>query len=183
MINTQENKERFYELINEVPRYKVKLLDYLETHDYFTAPASTKFHLNCEGGLLEHSLQVYDKLNKLCEVSDIGKKIPEHTRILVSLLHDFCKINLYKPNILVSGKQSDKIPYTHQETLPLGHGEKSAILLSRLIELTDQELMMIRFHMGLFDKAFYENSNKIKELYPEVILFFMADWLSSIEEK
>jgi len=176
-----KNEERFNELMKGCNRQGItQLIEWLKEQDYFTAPASTRFHLNEEGGLLQHSLNVYEKFKKLLDIHNV--KLQHETMIIVSLFHDLCKINLYKPNILQSGKKSDAKPYIHDDQYPLGHGEKSVSILKDFIKLTKEEELIIRWHMGVFDREFLKYSEKIKQICPEAILFHMADWSVSIYE-
>ena len=96
-MNIEENKKRFIELLRSTDREGVdSLIDYLENKtDFFTAPASTKYHGNVEGGLCAHSLLVYDYLNKINQ-SVVTDAYPEDTIKIVSLLHDLAKVNLYQ---------------------------------------------------------------------------------------
>ena len=144
-------KEKFIELLLSTEREGINdLINWLENGtDFFTAPASTKYHLAYEGGLLEHSLNVYEELKKELN-SDLNS-----SAIIVSLLHDVCKANYYLKGFKSQKNQDgvwEQIPYyTTNDTLPLGHGEKSVILIQRYIKLTDEEIMAIRFHMGGFE--------------------------------
>lgn len=157
-------KEQFIELLKTTGRENIDLLiEWLEKEtDFFTAPASSKYHLSYEGGLLEHSLNVYDELMKECNVSnkDILTSI-----IIVSLLHDICKANYYKVSYRnvknKEGKWVQEPYYSVEDAEPLGHGEKSVILIQKFIKLTDEEIMAIRWHMGGFEaKDNYTYLNK-----------------------
>ena len=131
----------------------LKWLEY--TTDFFEAPASTKFHLNEKGGLLKHSLNVYHNLSNLCEI--YYEDCPKDTIAIVALFHDLCKTGYYKQSTKsVKGRfgWSEEIVYTVDDDLPLGHGEKSVImLLSKGILLTKEEMLTIRWHMSGFDSA------------------------------
>lgn len=195
-INVEENKRMIIELLDRVPRDIIKmrgiiesyvgsevfqeitaLKEYLETSDFYTAPASTIYHLNCKGGLAQHSLNSYYTFCDLCK--QFGVEIPNRTKILVTIPHDVNKVNTYKDNILKNGKTSDAKPYTTEDLFPCGHGEKSVIILQRYITLTEQEILMIRWHMGVFDRSFMQYESKIKEVCPNAILLHTADWLTS----
>jgi len=178
----ETNIEIFNTITKSIERPGVEtLIKHLKDDtDYFKAPASTRFHLNVPGGLLQHSLNVYHKFHKLLDLHDVH--LEYDTIAIVSLFHDLCKIYLYKPNILKSGLKSEAKPYIHDELFPLGHGEKSLSRIRDFISLTPREEIMIRWHMGLFDREFMKYSDKIKDLYPEAILFHMADWSVSIFE-
>lgn len=130
-------KQEFIHLLSFVERDGVQsLLEWLESTDFYTAPASTKYHGAYEGGLLEHSLNVFRRLAKRCPAADMD------TLTVAALLHDVCKIHLYE-------KTEDG--YRHNEQFPIGHGEKSVILILRHMPLTDEEITAISWHMGAFD--------------------------------
>ena len=161
-------KEKFIELLKVTRRENIDLLiKWLEKEtDFFTAPASTKYHLSYEGGLLEHSLNVYDGLMKEYNVSNKDILI---SIIIVSLLHDICKANYYKVSYRnVKNKENKWVQepyYSVEDEEPLGHGEKSVILIQKFIKLTDEEIMAIRWHMGGFepkDNYKYLNSAFLK---------------------
>jgi hypothetical protein len=133
----EERKQEFIHLLSFVERDGVQsLLEWLESTDFYTAPASTKYHGAYAGGLLEHSLNVFRRLVKRCPAADMD------TLTVTALLHDVCKIHLYK-------KTEDG--YRHNERFPIGHGEKSVILILRHMPLTDEEITAISWHMGAFD--------------------------------
>ena len=132
-----EQKQEFIHLLSFVERDGVQsLLEWLESTDFYTAPASTKYHGAYAGGLLEHSLNVFRRLVKRCPAADMD------TLTIAALLHDVCKIHLYE-------KTEDG--YRHNEQFPIGHGEKSVILILRHMPLTDEEITAISWHMGAFD--------------------------------
>ncbi len=155
----QENKARFKELFAKyVTRDGAdKLLEWIETTDFFTAPASTKFHSAFEGGLCAHSLNVYERFKKLIELEfgeDWENQISHETVVLVALLHDICKANTFKVdyrNVKVDGEWTQQPYYTVEDTLPYGHGEKSVYIINGFIRLTREEAMAINWHMGGFD--------------------------------
>lgn len=146
-----------------------KLLDWLCTTDFFTAPASTRFHGACECGLVMHSLNVYHVLMKryFDEAED-----SKETFTLVSFLHDLCKANYYKPGFRnvkndATG-QWERVPtFTVQDAFPYGHGEKSVYLIERFIRLKPAEAVAIRWHMGGFDDAVRGGSFTISNAYDE----------------
>lgn len=136
-LGGEEQKQEFIHLLSFVERDGVQsLLEWLESTDFYTAPASTKYHGAYAGGLLEHSLNVFRRLVKRCPAADMD------TLTIAALLHDVCKIHLYK-------KTEDG--YRHNEQFPIGHGEKSVILILRHMPLTDEEITAISWHMGAFD--------------------------------
>ena len=131
-----------------------QLLDWLATTDFYTAPASTRFHGACECGLVMHSINVYNVLMSRFYTEEDNKE----SFTLVSLLHDLCKANYYKSGFRnvkndATG-QWEKVPsYSVQDAFPFGHGEKSVYLIERFIRLKPVEAIAIRWHMGGFDDA------------------------------
>ncbi|MBQ3066369.1 MAG: hydrolase [Clostridia bacterium] len=153
-------KEHFYSIYTEQIKREGadKLLDYLASPgcDFFTAPASTRFHGAYEGGLCEHSLNVYACLKdylarpRVKEIYGLG--CSEESIAIAALLHDVCKINCYKPsfrNVKDEHGVWQRVPsYEYEDQLPYGHGEKSVYILSGFLRLTREEAFAIRFHMG-----------------------------------
>jgi len=148
------------------------LVRWLEVTDYFSAPASTRFHGSYRKGLVKHCENVYmlfrEKNNRFC----LG--LSEETVIITAFLHDLCKVNLYKDNILKNGDKAT-IPYKTKEDLPIGHCTKSIFLISKFIELTKQEALIIRWHMSWSDYEFKKHIDAVKKIAPEVIAFICAD--------
>ena len=104
-INIAENKIKVYTLLKSIDREGIdELIEWLNSTDYFTAPASSKYHLNVKGGLVAHSLSVYDTLKYL---NLKYKLFEEDSLIVMGLLHDLCKVGYYKENVLKSGKVSE----------------------------------------------------------------------------
>jgi len=133
-----------------------KLLEWLNTSDFFQAPASTRFHGSYEGGLVEHSLNVYDCLVGELTSSGLADTYSQETVAIVSLLHDLCKANFYKKgtrNVKENGQWVTKEVYEIDEKFPCGHGEKSVIILQNFIHLEAEEIYAIRAHMGGFDTS------------------------------
>ena len=153
-----------------------KLIEFLEKTDFFIAPASTKFHNNFEGGLAEHSLNVYKELKELTK-----GEWPEETLIIVGLLHDICKVNNYKVEMRnkknpETGVWFQEPYYTTDDMMPLGHGEKSIMLISEFIKLTKEELYSIRWHMGGYEpKENYSYISSAYYKYPLAVYTHMAD--------
>lgn len=135
-----------------------KLLDYLTNKsDFFTAPASTKYHSAYEGGLAQHSLNVYSCLKAYLERERVKETYgvsgyTDEQVALVALLHDICKTNIYKVdyrNQKNEQGQWEKVPYYRiEENLPYGHGEKSVYMITGFMRLSREEAMAIRWHMG-----------------------------------
>ena len=204
MPTIEENILRFEELLGSVQKEGIsKLMNYIRNStDFYKAPASTRFHLACEGGLLQHSLNVYDCLVAKKE-SPIWKPIladiPDESLIIMALLHDLCKANFYSegtknqktydPEKVAAAEawqrkydsQGDYIletvnTYQVDDQLPLGHGEKSVMLVQCYIRLTMQEVMAIRWHMGFSEpKENYNAEGQAMEKYPVVLALHEAD--------
>lgn len=158
-----------------------KLLDWIETSDFFTAPASTRFHGSYQGGLLKHSLNVYKMLRQEVENSNVVLPISDQTIAIVSLLHDICKANFYKQskrNVKVNGQWVEQDYFEIDEKFPCGHSEKSIIILQNFIHLNSDEIFAIRAHMGGFDTSVRGGEyfiGKIFEQCPLALLLHIAD--------
>ena len=136
-------KEEFIELLRSTKREGIEnLLNFLEKSDFYTAPASTRFHGNYEGGLLEHSMKVYEIFKEKIKAS--GLSTPEDTIIIAPLLHDICKTNYYKVdyrNAKNARGEWEKVPYyAVEDTIPYGHGEKSVMMITEYMKLTNEEI-------------------------------------------
>ncbi len=183
-------KEQFIEIYQrEIKREGAqKMLEYLENSDFFTAPASTKFHLSREGGLCEHSINVYYRLKELVEneKSDWAKNVSGESIAIIALLHDVCKTGMYVVdyrNQKQPGGSWIKVPYyTIDELLPYGHGEKSVYIINGYMRLTREEAICINWHMGGYDERVkggsYANA-KAYEKFPLAVLTHVADVLAS----
>lgn len=165
-----------------------KLLEFLEKSDFFTAPASTRFHGAYEGGLLRHSLNVYECLVEYLARERVKEKyelnVSEETAAIVALLHDVCKVNFY--TISMRNKQDEqtgkwgKVPYyTIDDKLPYGHGEKSVYMVSGFMRLTRDEAMAIRWHMGFSGIEDKNTIGKALEMYPLAFALSVADMEAS----
>jgi hypothetical protein len=179
-------KEEFIELLRSTNREGMdKVIAKLEKMGFFTAPASSKNHLCREGGLVEHSLNVY-KMAKMIhgqlQLSNPEIKIKEESVIIASLLHDVCKADIYK--IGVKWRKDDQgrweqyeayeIDYTN---FPMGHGEKSVMMLLMCgLRMEQDELLAIRWHMGFSEeKSSYKSLGEAMERYPIVLALHEAD--------
>ena len=182
------NREKFIEIYKEkITREGAdKLLDYLTSDkcDFFTAPASTRYHGAYEGGLLEHSLNVYECL---CQIvprlhEKYGFEFPEESLAIAALLHDLCKVNFYKTemrNVKKNGVWEAVPYYTIEDNLPYGHGEKSVYIISGYLRLTRDEAFAIRFHMGFSGPEDPGNVGKSFELFPLALALSWADMEAS----
>ena len=165
-------KEEYISLLKGINREGMdKLIEFLENSDFFTAPASTRYHGAWEGGLLAHSMKVYEILKTKTEDSDAVK--------IVALLHDICKTNFYKTdfrNVKNNGVWEQVPYYTIDDTIPYGHGEKSVMMISEFIKLTPEEKYAIRWHMGFTEpKELYGTLGQAYKKYPLALLTFEAD--------
>ncbi len=184
-------KEEFISIFNEnIKREGAdKLLDFLENKsDFFTAPASTRYHNAFEGGLLRHSLNVYKCLVAYLErgrVKDMYKlEASAETAAIVALLHDLCKVNIYRVSYRNSKNdktgQWEKVPYYEiHDTLPYGHGEKSVYMISGFMRLTREEAMAIRWHMGFSGTEDKNTIGRALEKYPLAFALSVADMEAS----
>ena len=197
-------KERFLEIYQQsITRPGAdKLLAWLETTDFFEAPASTRFHLSRPGGLVEHSVHVYYRLRDLF-VSERQRKEnfafielsaeEEEAIAICGLLHDICKANFYKVEMRnrknEQGRWEQYPFYVVEDQLPYGHGEKSVYVISGFMKLTREEAMAIRWHMGFSDNEFKAGGFAVGnalEKFPLALLTHMADlqatYLDEVEE-
>ena len=174
-------REKFLELLKTVKREGIdELIEFLEKTDFFKAPASTRFHGNYEGGLVEHSLKVYEILKHKVQTNIEPIDVPEESIIIIALLHDICKANFYKIDYR-NAKNSlgvwEKVPYyTIEDTIPYGHGEKSVMMITEYMKLTPEEKYSIRWHMGFTEpKEQYTTVGLAYTKYPLALLTHEAD--------
>ena len=157
-----------------------ELLSWLNTTDFFTAPASTKYHCACEGGLVMHSVIVYETLIDRFFKEETDSK---ETFAICALLHDLCKAEYYKISTRnVKNEETgiwEKRPYyAVDDVFPYGHGEKSVYLIERFLRLKPAEAMAIRWHMGGFDDSVKGGSFALSlafEKYPLIVKLHIAD--------
>lgn len=176
-----ENKERFIALCGNIKRDGIDdLMKWLESSDFYVAPASTRFHGSYAGGLLEHSLNVYDELSRiLLAYPEIN--VSEETIIICSLFHDLCKVNMYvtekRNRKNAEGKWESYDSYTIKEKYHFGgHGGKSVFLVQNFIKLTAEEAAAINAHMGSFDN---ERVGDTYEQFPFAWALHVADEAST----
>lgn len=201
----QANIEKFEAMLTQYNRPGMdKLIEYIRKSDFYTAPASTRFHSCHEGGLLEHSLNVADCLLKKLDNpvwADILNEVGQESIIISALLHDICKSNFYvvelknKKVYSDHGKKSDSngrfdwetVPgYAVDDKIPYGHGEKSVMMIEEFMKLKPVERYAIRWHMGYTEPK--ENWNTVSlaiKKYPLVLAIHEADLESTylIEEE
>ena len=162
-----------------------KLLDYMlsDHSDFFTAPASTRFHGAHAGGLLEHSLNVYhclkDYLSRPRAKELYRMDYSEESIALCALLHDICKMNFYKVDYRNAKNEAgvwEKVPYyTIEDNLPYGHGEKSVYIISGYMRLAREEAFAIRYHMGFSGIGDKNNVGRSFEMFPLAFALSVAD--------
>lgn len=187
------DNNRFIEILQGTQREGMEsVIKQLKRSGFFEAPASSKFHLACKGGLLEHSMNVYNAATMLREQiikarPEMEDQIPTDSVAITTLLHDVCKTDIYKEGIL-SRKNTDGywekyigFQVDYSMGIPLGHGEKSVImLLSWGLELKPEEMLAIRWHMSAWDMPMQspehkESLNAAKSISPLVSLIQLAD--------
>ncbi|MGN0621899.1 MAG: HD domain-containing protein [Porcipelethomonas sp.] len=184
---SSDKKEEFLEIYRKcIQRPGAdRLLSYMlsDQSDFFTAPSSTRYHGSYEGGLVEHSLNVYyclkDYLERQRTKEVYGMEYSEETVALVSLLHDLCKMNFYSVDYR-NAKNSDgvweKVPYyTINDRLPYGHGEKSVYIISGFMRLTREEAFAIRYHMGFSGNEDKNCVGSAFEMFPLAFALSVAD--------
>lgn len=205
--NHKENIKRFEELFSGVKRSGAeRVLNYIRQSDFYTAPASTKYHLSVKGGLLQHSLDVYDALQAEKKNPIWGKaleKVSEETLLIVSLLHDFCKTYYYAEGtknqktydsevVAAADRKSVKkdnmgefvwetVPcYTVENKYPLGHGSKSVIFIMKMMPLTMEEITAIYWHMGAYcDQGQWNELREAYKKYPLALALHHADMVAT----
>ena len=166
-----------------------KLLEYLmsERSDFFTAPASTKFHGDYDMGLVTHSVNVYhclkDYLARARCLSEYNMNYSDETIALVALLHDVCKINCYHKYLRnvknEEGVWEQVAAFNFEDPEPFGHGEKSVFLISQFLRLTNEEAYAIRFHMGFSEEGSGRIAGRTFEKYPLALALNVADMEAS----
>lgn len=201
-LEIEKNKQEFLNLLMSVKREGIdNVVAWLTSDkcDFFIAPASAGFHGNYKGGLCEHSLNVYKAAMQMRDnVLSLSKKYnesvtevcPDESVIICTLLHDLCKANLYEIEIKFT-KDGDNQwrqyeAYTINDKFPMGHGEKSVFLAQKLgLQLTGQEALAIRHHMGIFDAGAIMSDylkyayNQTMNTVPLAVLLVMADAFAS----
>ena len=186
MSENMSNKDRFIEIFkaNIKRDGSEKLLEYLlsPASDFFTAPASSRFHSSYEGGLLEHSLNVYDCLVSYLsseKAKTLGFNYSDESIAIVALLHDLCKIGVYKKGFRnvkdEKGVWQRVDTFEYDDQLPYGHGEKSVYIASGYIRLTREEAFAIRYHMGYSSTEDARNVSSAFEMFPLAFALHVAD--------
>lgn len=179
MNNMMQNDWEIYKkLLLSTKRPGIEnLVQWLDNSDFKVAPASTRYHSNYEGGLLKHSLNVYEECMRQQDLIKLFN-VPKESIIITSLLHDICKVNYYKMemrNVKKNGAWVQEPYYTVEDMFPMGHAEKSIIIAQQYIQLTEVEIAMIRNHMGGYVDTSYFSSSNLFNKYPESIILHIAD--------
>ena len=188
-------REEYISLLKSTGRSGIdSVVDYLDKAGFFKAPASVNRHLSHDGGLLEHSLNVYRTAMMLREQMiamrpDIEGRLQVDSVVISSLLHDICKANIYHKTTKYRKDANNRweaydgydVDYTR---FPLGHGEKSVVMLLRLgLELSNDEILAIRWHMSAWDLSFqsFESKSNISAAsdVPLVAILQAADALAA----
>lgn len=178
-FDIEKNKDEFIRIYKEnIHRVgSTELLEWIEKTDFFTAPASTKYHYACEGGLCAHSLSVYNTLME----KHFDKETDNIESFTISaLLHDLCKSEFYTVSSRnVKNEDTgkwEKVPYfSIEDKFPYGHGEKSVFLIERKMRLKLDEAMAIRWHMGGFEEGGGFTISKAFEQYPLAVKLHLSD--------
>lgn len=201
-MQIQENRATFALVAREYIHREglAQLLHYLDSKtDFFQAPSSTNFHLNEPGGLCLHSLNVFETalrihksvLEPACQARTLQnpKKITEESIAITALFHDLCKCNTFQLTTKwkkgVNHQWNSYDGYELVDEFPFGHGEKSCLIVSHYMQLSREEFLAIRWHMGLFDAG--EPGSSCRRTFSEackytplVPLIQSADMLTSL---
>lgn len=176
-------EEMFEYLIMSVNRPGTEeLLEYCRNSDFYYAPASSQYHGSYAGGLVDHSLSVYDNmLNLYTFIKQLYPNVPDISResfIIAALLHDFCKINTYVPGTRnVKNEETgqwEKVDiYKREPKFAMGHAGKSIFIVQQFMQLTPQEAQAIFWHMGAYDTSTYNTWNELSQAYNGNLLAFI----------
>ena len=178
-MSKDERIQQFKDFIKQDPeigkRVTPEVIQWLDDHGYFTAPASTKYHGAYEGGLFEHSMNVTKvlvSLTKDCQLEWERSSSP----YIIGLFHDLCKID----NYVSEGLSAAPIYKYNTETVLKGHGDKSVMLLSSLMRLNMEEILCIRYHMGAFtEKEEWADYTRAIHMCPSVLWTHQADMIAT----
>lgn len=195
----KSNKEEFKRLVNSITREGAKdLLDWLETTDFYTAPASVRYHSCYKGGLCQHSINVYRNMEKLR--NEFCPEVSEDTCKIVALFHDISKVGFYEETVQnkkvysKNGTKSDELGNfdwvsvkgykvksdTDKSFVCHTHGVNSYLLIHRFIKLTQSETAAImNHHSGMDDNMAVKDISEVLNRYPAATLLHMADYLST----
>ena len=186
-IQIENNKNEFLEIAREnIKRDGLEeLLAWLQTTDFFEAPASSKFHSAEAGGLCFHSINVYKRLLKLATDEWGEENINKESIAIIALFHDICKCCFYKVemrNVKENGEWVQKPYYAIDDQLPYGQGEKSVYMVNGYLRLTREEALAINWHMGGFDSRVMGGDMSLANAYykyPICTLTHIADIMAT----
>ncbi len=195
-MNVQALINTFEAEMGKVSRKGVRdLMTYIRKSDFYTAPASTRYHLSCEGGLLQHSLNVLNALRGLLVPLTENKwayrvamkqvdEVSDESVVVMALLHDICKTHFYSVGTRnvkneTTGKWEKAPFYTVDDKMPLGHGAKSAMIVKEYMKLTPKEMYAIWWHMGFSSNADASTLTDALEKYPIIWALHTADMMAS----
>lgn len=209
VIDLAKNKAEFEDLARKyIKRDGLdKLLAWLETTDFYTAPASTRFHLSVEGGLCQHSLNVFHAMVRFANIywgkdpdsedaiyngpnTEVDGAFNMENIAVVALFHDICKANCYVKdfkNVKVNGQWQQQEYWRWEEQFVYGHGTKSVYIIQQYMRLYIDEAQAIRFHMGGKEDQLSSNYERgFAEVFDHskfAVMLYMADnWATFIDE-
>lgn len=186
-VNTVKKLQRRTDFEALYPEISNEFFIWLIEHGYFEAPASTKYHGAHEGGLFDHSYHVACILRNLTEANSLAWQ-NSRSPIVIGLFHDICKIDQYKQaiekvtSVVYDSDIKFSIPFRYEyrnDTLLKGHGDKSVMMLASHMQLTEEEVMCIRYHMGAFIDEDWDNYTRAIRAYPNVLWTHHADMIAS----
>ena len=174
---TPQWREKIFEAAmrrNHVP-LSIFPIRWLKSTDYFSAPASTKYHAAYPGGLFDHNMNVLDELLRLTRNHTTCPWGRPESPFIIATLHDVTKLGLY-----LEQKDNDEITYVkNPDYVWNGHGEDSVNKLLMHMELTEEEKMCIRYHMGAYETEDWDGYDKAIRMYPNVLWTHAADMIAS----
>ena len=187
----KKNREKIEGILKQTGRQGIReLLIFLDETDFYTAPASARYHLSEPGGLAYHSLTVYNELMNLFSKGLFNAIDGWRSVVIVSLLHDLCKIDMYSPEQRWRKNANDEweqySAYGYDEKFYYGHAEKSVYIASKYIELEDEEAQAIRAHMGFSDSSFKGGDRTIPNIFAsnELALYLsFADQIATFQKE
>ena len=164
------------------------LMEWLRGSDFYTAPASTRYHGAFEGGLLDHSLAVHDRLCELVDFYGFGDEIGDESAAICALFHDLCKVGVYKTEMRwrkdAQNRWEQYPTYKFDEDFPFGgHGSKSVYLIQHFMRLEPEEAAAINCHMGAYDMTTYSKPSMAYNTYPLAWLLHVADEAATYIDK
>ena len=165
--------------IDEASKYSTlniskEFIDYLKEQGFFTKPAAIKHHGNYQGGLFDHSLTVAQCLNTMTKCMNVNWQNPR-SPFVVGMFHDLCKVDDY----VIKQEDSGKFFEYNNDKILTGHGDKSIIMLSQFLNLTEEEILCIRYHMGAYQTDDWNSYDKAIRKYETVLWTHTADMYAS----